>query len=131
MEEQMTSPSKRGAGGTEGGVGAFLAGLAMTTAGAYLITSRVTVTSGGWRLWGNDSFGLSLLPLLAGIGILFFNGRSVIGWLLSMVGVVIIFAGILMNLGIYFQPTSLFNTILMFILLFGGIGLVVRSLKPM
>ena len=127
-DERLTA--HRGAGGTEGGVGIFLAGLAMAAAGAYLITSRVTVHSGGWRLWGNDSFGLSLLPLLIGIGILFFKGKSVVGWLLTFVGVVIIFAGILMNLNIYFQSTSLFNTILMLILLFGGIGLVARSLKP-
>ena len=129
MADELTK--HRGAGGTEGGVGLFLGGLAMAAAGAYLITSRVTVTSGGWRLWGNDSFGLSLLPLLVGIGMLFFDGRSRIGWLLTFVGVVIIFAGILMNLDIYFQATSLFNTILMLVLLFGGIGLIARSLKPM
>ncbi|HEX2204733.1 MAG TPA: hypothetical protein VHG91_15595 [Longimicrobium sp.] len=127
MADELTK--HRGAGGTEGGVGLFLGGLAMAAAGAYLLTSRVTVHSGGWRLWGNDSFGISLLPLL--IGMLFFNGRSRVGWLLTFVGVVIIFAGILMNLDIYFQPTSLFNTIVMLVLLFGGIGLVARSLKPM
>lgn len=129
MGDELTK--HRGAGGTEGGVGLFLGGLAMAAAGAYMITSRVTVTSGGWRLWGNDSFGISLLPLLIGIGMLFFNGRSRIGWLLTFVGVIIIFAGILMNLDIYFQATSLFNTLLMLVLLFGGIGLVARSLKPM
>lgn len=128
-EEHLTA--RRGAGGTEGGVGTFLIGLAMAAAGAYLITQRVTVHSGAWSLWGVDSFGLSLLPLLAGIGILFFNGRSPLGWLLTFVGVVIIFAGILMNLSIYFRPTSLFNTVVMLVLLFGGIGLVARSLKPM
>jgi hypothetical protein len=43
---------------------------------------------------------------------------------------VIIFVGILVNLQIYFQPTSLYNTILMLVLLAGGIGLVARSLRP-
>ena len=129
MDEQTTGSARRGAGGTEGGIGMFLFGLAMAVAGGYLITSTVTVHSGGWRLWGNDSFGLSLLPLLIGIGILFFNGRSMIGWLLTFVGLVIIFAGILLNLDIYFRPTSLFNTLLMLVLLVGGVGLVARSLK--
>jgi hypothetical protein len=122
-------PRVRGAGGTSGGIGMFLIGLAMTVAGAYILTNRVTVTSGFWQLWGYNSFGLSLLPLIAGIGILFFNGRSIAGWLLLFVGVVIIFTGILMNLQIYFQSTSLFNTIMMLVLLAGGIGLVARSLK--
>ena len=119
----------RGAGGTPGGVGEFLLGLAMTTAGAYLLTNRVLVTSGYWSLWGYNSFGLSLVPLVFGIGILFFNGRSIAGWVLLFVGAVVIFAGILMNLQIYFQPTSLFNTVVMLVLLAGGIGLVARSLR--
>ena len=120
---------KRGAGGTRGGVGEFLLGLGMSVAGAYLLTQRVTVTSGYWTLWGYNAFGLSLLPLLFGTGLLFFNGKSIVGWLLTFVGVVVIFVGIIANLGVYFQPTSLFNTLVMLVLLAGGIGLVARSLR--
>jgi uncharacterized protein len=120
----------RGAGGTPGGVGEFLTGLAMAVAGAYMLTERVTVTSGFWTLWGYGTFGLSLLPLVAGVGLLFYNGRSIAGWLLTFAGVVIIFVGVLMNLQIYFQPTSLFNTVVMLVLLAGGLGLVARSLRP-
>ena len=35
-----------------------------------------------------------------------------------------------MNLNIYFRPTSLFNTLVMLVLLVGGLGLVARSLRP-
>jgi hypothetical protein len=122
-------PNVRGAGGTPGGIGEFLLGLGMAVAGAYMLTSRVTVSGGYWTMWGYNSFGLSLVPLIFGIGLLFFNGRSVAGWLLLFVGVVIIFAGVLMNLQIYFQQTSLFNTVVMLVLLAGGIGLVARSLR--
>ncbi|HEX6729197.1 MAG TPA: hypothetical protein VF074_04260, partial [Pyrinomonadaceae bacterium] len=90
----------------------------------------VMVTSSFWSIWGYNAFGLSLVPLIFGIGILFFNGKSIIGWVLLLVGVVIIFTGILMNLQIYFQRTSLFNTILMLVLLAGGIGLIFRALAP-
>ena len=121
--------ARRGAGGTSGGVGEFLLGLGMSVAGAYLLTQRVTVTSSYWTLWGYNAFGLSLLPLLFGIGLLFFNGKSVAGWLLTFAGVVIILVGVISNLGIYFQPTSLFNTLVMLVLLAGGIGLVARSLR--
>ena len=127
MEER--EEARRGAGGTSGGVGEFLLGLGMAVAGAYLLTQRVTVTSGYWTLWGYNAFGLSLLPLLFGIGILFFNGRSIAGWLLTFAGVVIILAGIIANLGVYFQATSLFNTLVMLVLLAGGIGLIARSLR--
>jgi hypothetical protein len=120
----------RGAGGTEGGVGMFLFGFLMAVAGGYLLTNQVTVTSGYWRVWGYNAFGLSLLPFIVGIGFLFFSGKSIVGWVLTVAGAVIIFLGILNNLEIYFRPTSLFNTLLMLVLLVGGIGLIARSLRP-
>jgi hypothetical protein len=120
----------RGAGGTEGGIGQFLLGLVMAVGGAYLLTQQVMVTSGFWGWFGANTFGLSLLPLMVGIGILFFDGRSVLGWVLTVCGAVIIFLGVLMNLRVYFAPTSLFNTLLMLLLLAGGLGLVARSLRP-
>jgi hypothetical protein len=121
----------RGAGGTPGGVRQFFIGLGMAGSGAYLLTSQVTVSTSYWTLWGYNSFGLSLLPLLFGIGLLFFNGRSMLGWLLLLIGAVIIFAAILMHLQIYFQPTSLFNTLAMLTLLIGGLGLIARSLRSL
>jgi len=119
----------RGAGGTPGGLGEFLIGFVMACAGGYLLTQQVTVTIGFWVLWGHNAFGLTLVPLLVGVGVLFFNGRSVLGWLLLIGGATILLAGILMNLEIYFRNTSLFNTLVMLVLLFGGVGLIVRSLR--
>jgi predicted membrane channel-forming protein YqfA (hemolysin III family) len=112
-----------------GGIGIFLIGLAMAVAGGWLLTNQVTVTSGFWQWGGYNAFGLTLIPLIAGIAVLFFNGRSVVGWLLTFCGAIIILAGIITNLEIYFRPTSLFNTLMMLTLLAGGIGLVARSLK--
>jgi uncharacterized protein len=129
-EEEEGARRARGAGGTPGGVGEFLLGLGMAVAGAYMLTERVTVTSGYWALWGHSAFGLSLLPLVFGIGLLFYNGKSIAGWLLTFSGAVIILAGVITNLQIYFQPTSLFSTIVMLVLLAGGIGLVARALRP-
>jgi hypothetical protein len=120
----------RRAGGTPGGVLEFLIGLAMAVAGAYLLADRVTITSSYWRLWGYNAFGLSLVPFLVGIALLFFNGKSIVGWLLVFAGAVIIFAGILTHLDIYFAPTSLYNTLLMLGLLAGGLGLMARSFRP-
>ena len=129
MDTDENKSKWEGAGGTPGGMGEFLLGLGMAVAGAYLLASSVTVSSGSWHVWGYNAFGLSLLPLLFGIGLLFFNGRSIAGWLLTFAGVVIILVGVIANLGIYFQPTSLFNTLVMLVLLAGGIGLVARSLR--
>ena len=119
----------KGAGGTTGGIGIFLGGAAMVIAGGYLLLTRVTVASGGWQMWGYNAFGLSLVPLLVGIGVLFYNGKSLVGWGLTFAGSIIILAGIIANLRIYFQPSSLFDTIMILGLLAGGIGLVARSLR--
>lgn len=118
-----------GAGGTPGGVGQFLIGFVLAVVGGWLLMNQVTVTSGMWSLGGYHSFGLSLLPFVAGVALLFFNGRSALGWLLLIAGLVIVLAGVIVNLQIYFRPTSLFETLAMLVLLFGGIGLIARSLR--
>jgi hypothetical protein len=118
-----------GAGGTPGGLPQFFIGLALAAAGAYLLTQQVTVQSGFWTLGGYNAFGLSLVPFIFGIGLLFFDSGSKAGFFLLFLGVVIIAAGILMNLSIYFQPTSLFNTLMMIGMTAAGVGLVLRALK--
>jgi hypothetical protein len=125
----MTETQARGPGGTPGGMGQFLGGLALVIGGGYLVLNQVTVTSGFWQLFGYSAFGLSLIPLLIGIGALFFNGKSVVGWGLTLGGALIILLGVLTHMQIFFRPTSLFNTLLMLGALAGGIGLVARSLR--
>ncbi len=119
-----------GAGGTPGGIGQFFFGIILAGIGAYLLLHQVQVTTAGWHLWGINAFGLSLVPMLIGVGLLFYNGKSVAGWILTALGFGIIIAGILMNMDIYFQPTSLYNTLVMLVLLAGGLGLIAKSLRP-
>jgi hypothetical protein len=77
-------------GGSSGGLGTFLAGFAMAVAGGYLFLDRVQIIATSWSFFGFSSFGLPLIPLLIGV---------------------------LSHLGIFFRPTSLFETQLMLILL--------------
>jgi hypothetical protein len=117
-------------GGTPGGLGDFLIGFAMACVGGYLLSNQVSVVGSYWSFYGTNTFGITLLPMLIGVGILFWNGRSVIGRLLSLAGALFILAGVIANMHIYFQPTSLFNTIVMLVLLVGGLGLIARSIRP-
>lgn len=119
----------KGAGGTPGGLGLFFFGLGMLGVGLYLLFNQVTVHSGFWSWFGGYTFGLTLVPLLIGIGFLFFDGHSSIGWILTVLGMLIIIAGIIVNLEIYFRPTSLYNTLIMLALIAGGMGLIARSLR--
>ena len=116
-------------GGTPGGIGEFLIGFAMSCTGGYLLSTHVTVVGAYWDFYGGNTFGITLIPMLIGIALLFWNGRSILGWLLTAAGALFILAGVIANLHIYFRPTTLFNTLVMLILLVGGLGLIARSLK--
>jgi hypothetical protein len=124
----------RGAGGTPGGIGEFFVGVLVAAVGFYLLFSHVQVHSSYWSFMGlggaGRSFGVSLIPLLFGIGILFVNGRSALGWFLAVGGLLFILAGVLMNLDIYFRSTSLMNTLIMLAMIAAGLGLVVKGMRP-
>lgn len=121
----------RDVGGTKGGLIHFLVGLIMSIVGGYLLMDRVRVYGGYWDFGGSagTSFGITLIPLLFGVGMLFYNGKSILGWILTCGGALAIGAGIIANLRIHFQSTSLFATLTMFVLLVGGLGLIFRSLR--
>lgn len=119
----------RGAGGTRGGLGEFLVGALLVVAGGYLLLQQVTVSTGFWSLWGVNMFGVLLLPLMLGIGLLFYDGRSVWGKLLGAGSLLLILVGIIANLQVFFRPTSLFTTLVMLGMLAAGLGLVARAVK--
>ncbi len=126
----MENRSFKDAGGTPGGLGHFLLGCIMACVGGYLLINQVTVVGSYWNFYGENAFGITLLPMLFGIGLLFWRGRSILGWILTIAGALFILAGVLANLHIYFRPTSLFNTLVMLVLLVGGLGLVARGIQP-
>lgn len=124
----------RNVGGTPGGTKTFLLGIVLVIIGGYLLFNQVQVHSGGFWHYGfgsvGSSFGITLIPMLIGIAILFANGKSLVGRVLTGGGLLLILVGIIANLDIHFRQTSLLNTIIMLTCLVGGIGLVVRSVMP-
>lgn len=120
---------KRGAGGTSGGIWEFFLGCGMTVTGGYLLLQQISVSTSLWRLWGYDTSGATLFPFLLGVGVLFVNGRSRIGWLLTAGSLVALVSGVLFNLRFHFQSTSLFNLLVILILLAGGLGLIIRAVR--
>jgi hypothetical protein len=124
----MENRSLKDVGGTPGGIGYFVMGFIMTCIGGYLISNQVNVVGSYWSFYGANTFGITLIPLLFGIGILFWNGKSIIGWILTAAGALFILAGVIANMHIYFRPATLFETIVMLVLLVGGLGLIARSL---
>jgi hypothetical protein len=117
-------------GGTPGGLGKFLLGFIMICVGGYLLTNQVIVAGSYWNFYGGNTFGVTLIPMLFGVGLLFWNGRSFVGWFLTGSGALFILAGVIANLHIYFQPATLFHTIVMLVLVVGGLGLIARAMLP-
>ena len=122
-------------GGTPGGTGTFFLGAIMLVVGGYLLLHQVQVGGNYWNWQGiggyGKTFGVTLIPLLFGIGILFFNGHSFAGRVLTFGGALVILAGIILNLDIHFQQTSLYVVLTMLVLIVGGVGLIARSVMPM
>jgi|SRR5215813_4573907 len=125
----------RNPGGTRGGFGEFALGLALLVVGGYLFLDNVIVSTAGsgwgWGWFGgNRPFGVTLIPLFIGISFLFFNGRSVVGWLLTIASAIVILVGIVANLSVQWRPTSLYFTLIIIALMAAGIGLIARSVRP-
>jgi len=125
-----SSNMKRGAGGTSGGIGEFFLGALLLVAGLYLFLSRVIVFSNIFSIFGFDGLGVLLIPMLIGIGILFFNSKSKAGWILAAGSFAALLVGIIMNLSFFFRPTNLLVTLIMLGLIAAGAGLIARSLRP-
>jgi hypothetical protein len=70
-----------------------------------------------------------LIPLMIGVGMLFFNGKSMLGWILTIGSGIAIMVGIITSLTVHWRPSSLYYAIVIFVLIAGGIGLIARAIR--
>lgn len=126
----------RGAGGSEGGIARFFFGLVMMVIGGYLFFDSIRVTSGfHWGLavysFGGFSLtsGMILIPLVFGIGFIFYDAESVVGWILALGSLLALIFGVIRSIAFVFQSMSLFSLLVILVLLFGGLGLFLSSLR--
>lgn len=131
-----------GAGGTPGGAGYFFIGLIMMCGGFYLLLNSISVNSHfgfGSRLYGFSAFGsgygltsgMIMIPFIFGIGMIFYNGRNIIGWLLFVGSLTALIFGVISSIHFVFRPMSAFDLITILVLAVSGLGIFVRSLKTL
>ncbi len=124
------------AGGTPGGAGRFFMGLAMLIAGGYLFLSAVRVHhlfSMGYGLFSlggvRVTTGMTLIPTVIGIGLIFHNARNPLGWLLGLGGLLAICVGVVASIQFSLADMTLFDLLVILTLLAGCAGLFVSSLR--
>ncbi|MEM9557584.1 MAG: hypothetical protein AAGC60_25215 [Acidobacteriota bacterium] len=126
----------RGAGGTDGGIGRFVLGLAMFIGGGYLFLSSIYVGGGfglGYSLfsfgWGSLTTGMVLIPFIFGVGLIFYRAKHPIGWLLAGGSLLALTFGIIQSLRLSLRPMNAFELLVILVLIFGGLGLFFSSFR--
>ena len=126
----------RGAGGTEGGVLRFVMGLVMFVGGIYLLLQAITVNTSfgfGYSLWRGGGVrlttGMVLIPFIFGVGMVFYNAKSIVGWGLAATSLVILVFGVISSIRFTIRHMSAFDFLMILTLAVGGIGLVLSSLR--
>ncbi len=109
----------------------FLAGLAMLVVGLFIFSQKVMVSSGffgyGFRLGGfHMSNGLIMVPFIIGVVWMFASEGSFASKAFTVAGVLIIIAAVIMTTNISLVHITLFEWILILVLIFGGAGLLAR-----
>ncbi len=135
----------QGAGGTEGGSGRFLIGFIMLCVGGYLFFQNINVSSGfgmgtslyrtsnlgGMGMGLNLTTGMILVPFVFGIGMVFYNAKNAIGWLLTLGSLAGLFFGIIVSLKFSMKSMTGFDILTILVLFIGGLGMFLSSLKPL
>ena len=126
----------RGAGGIEGETGSFLIGLIMMIGGGYLLLNAIVVRPNFGlrsRVFGIGGMpitsGMVLIPFMFSVGMIFYNSRNWIGWILAGGALVALIVGVIANMTLEMNRMRGFDLIVILVLLVGGIGLFLRSLR--
>ena len=130
----QTPKRSANAGGTPGGQAPFLLGVAMTIAGGYLLLNALRVLHGfGGGLFALGGFnvtgGMILIPFIIGTGIIFYDATKWYGWLLAGGSLLALIVGAIASVRFSFEGMTAFDLIVILVLFFGGLGLVVRSVR--
>jgi len=113
----------------------FVAGVVMLIVGLFILSQKVVVSS-GWFGYGGTimlggvrlNSGMIMIPFIIGIIWMFASGASFASKLFTALSVILIVASIILNTNIYMVSISMYEWVIMLVLIFGGAGFVAKVL---
>ena len=107
----------------------------MLIVGLFILSQKVVVSS-GWFGYGGTimlrgvrlNSGMIMIPFIIGIIWMFASGASFASKLFTAVSVILIVASIILNTNIYMVSISMYEWVIMLVLIFGGAGFVAKVL---
>jgi hypothetical protein len=135
----------RGAGGTDGGIGMFIAGFALAAGSLWFFFDSVLVTSGGvgWitgqlagsrsrsgglGVWQTASMGIIFIPFLCGVVALFYDASKSWAWYLTYFGLFVLVVEILSRIQFVFSMKTS-HMLLMLVSFAAGTAMMFRSYR--
>lgn len=111
----------------------FVAGIVMLVVGLFILSQKVvvhtgwlgysgTLTLGGIRI----NSGMIMIPFIIGIVWMFASGASFLSKLFTALSVILIIASIILNTSIYMVSVSLYEWVIILVLIFGGAGFIAK-----
>ena len=105
------------------GVGLLLTGLLMFFNHVHVGTGMLAILG-----FGGGGFGLLLIPLMVGIGWIFYDNKNKWGWLITACSVGVIIFAVLSSLVVSFPQLSLLGLVMLLLPLAGGSALLLKSM---
>lgn len=116
--------------------GRSIMGFIMFVSGLYLLLSSIHVNMshmfhGRYALFNVHGFGITsggiLIVFMLGVGMLFFNAKNPLGWLVTTGALTALIVGVIYNAELSLAQMTGFNLVLILVLLCGGLGLLLSA----
>ncbi|GAB4128627.1 MAG: hypothetical protein OHK0045_03130 [Raineya sp.] len=107
----------------------------MFSVGGYILLKSIHISNSfhfGYRFsYGSVGMpaGVLFLGFILGIGMLFFNSKNIIGWLITIGSLAFLIVGVIMNLNVSLTQMDAFSFLSILVLVAGGAGLLLGSMR--
>jgi len=109
----------------------LIGGLGLLLTGVLMFLNHIKLTTGyiSWLGFHGGGFGLILIPLLIGIGFLFYDYRNKVGWMITAASLALVIFAALAQVVMVFPTMSVLGVVIMLLPLAAGLALVLKSMS--